>query len=29
VLWVQNKKDKFVWEPVGLDSILLDRAEGR
>ncbi|KAI9880547.1 MAG: hypothetical protein M1830_002246 [Pleopsidium flavum] len=29
VVWAQNKKDKSVWEPVGLDSALLDRAEGR
>ncbi|MCJ1365500.1 hypothetical protein MMC16_004622 [Acarospora aff. strigata] len=29
VLWAQNKKDKALWEPVGLDSVLLERAEGR
>lgn len=29
VVWAQNKKDKSVWEPVGLDGTLLERAEGR
>jgi len=29
VVWAQNKKDKSVWEPVGLDGTLLARAEGR
>lgn len=29
VLWVQNKKDKSVWEPTGLDGELTARAEGR
>lgn len=29
VVWAQTKKDKSVWEPTGLDDMLLDRAEGR
>ncbi|MCJ1301835.1 hypothetical protein MMC08_004636 [Hypocenomyce scalaris] len=29
VLWVQGKKEKAVWEPVGLDEALVERAEGR
>ncbi|KAF2849937.1 TFP11-domain-containing protein [Plenodomus tracheiphilus IPT5] len=29
VLWVQNKKDKSVWEPTGLDEGLVAKAEGK
>ncbi|KAI9932985.1 hypothetical protein ASPWEDRAFT_145388 [Aspergillus wentii DTO 134E9] len=29
VVWVQNKKAKEVWEPMGLEDRLVDRAEGR
>ncbi len=29
VVWAQNRKDKSLWEPVGLDDALLHRAEGR
>jgi tuftelin-interacting protein 11 len=29
VLWVQNKKDKGVWEPTGLDEGLIAKAEGK
>jgi tuftelin-interacting protein 11 len=29
VLWVQNKKDKSVWEPTGLDETLAAKAEGK
>ena len=29
VVWVQNKKTKDVWEPVGLEDHLVERAEGR
>ncbi|EOA92075.1 uncharacterized protein SETTUDRAFT_85410 [Exserohilum turcica Et28A] len=29
VLWVQNKKDKSVWEPTGLDQALIAKAEGK
>ncbi|KNG44698.1 TFP11-domain-containing protein [Stemphylium lycopersici] len=29
VLWVQNKKDKSVWEPTGLDEALTAKAEGK
>ncbi|CBX94343.1 hypothetical protein IAQ61_009949 [Plenodomus lingam] len=29
VLWVQNKKDKSIWEPTGLDEGLVAKAEGR
>ncbi|RDW57054.1 putative G-patch domain protein (TFIP11) [Aspergillus mulundensis] len=29
VVWVQNKKDKQVWEPMGLEERLVERAEGR
>jgi tuftelin-interacting protein 11 len=28
-VFVQNKKDKSVWDPVGLDEELVKRAEGR
>ncbi|KAL5118552.1 hypothetical protein ACEQ8H_003567 [Pleosporales sp. CAS-2024a] len=29
VLWVQSRKDKSVWDPVGLDDALVAKAEGR
>ncbi|KAH7346037.1 GC-rich sequence DNA-binding factor-like protein-domain-containing protein [Pyrenochaeta sp. MPI-SDFR-AT-0127] len=29
VLWVQNKKEKSLWEPTGLDGALTAKAEGR
>ncbi|KAJ4989529.1 g-patch domain-containing protein [Stagonosporopsis vannaccii] len=29
VLWVQNKKDKALWEPTGLDESLVAKAEGK
>lgn len=29
VLWVQNKKDKSLWEPTGLDEALAAKAEGK
>lgn len=29
ILWVQNKKDKSVWEPQGLDEGLIAKAEGK
>lgn len=29
VVWVQNKKAKEVWEPMGLEDRLVERAEGR
>lgn len=29
VVWVQNKKAKDVWEPMGLEDRLVERAEGR
>jgi tuftelin-interacting protein 11 len=29
ILWVQNKKDKSVWEPMGLDERLIAKAEGK
>ncbi|KAL4932213.1 putative G-patch domain protein (TFIP11) [Aspergillus undulatus] len=29
VVWVQNKKSKEVWEPMGLEERLVERAEGR
>ncbi|KAJ4330737.1 hypothetical protein N0V95_010006 [Ascochyta clinopodiicola] len=29
ILWVQNKKDKALWEPTGLDESLIAKAEGR
>jgi tuftelin-interacting protein 11 len=29
VVWVQNKKAKEIWEPMGLEDQLVDRAEGR
>ncbi|KAF2243624.1 hypothetical protein BU26DRAFT_608984 [Trematosphaeria pertusa] len=29
VIWAQNKKDKSVWEPVGLEEGLVARAEGK
>lgn len=29
VLWVQNKKDKSIWEPTGLDEGLTAKAEGK
>ena len=29
VVWAQNKADKALWEPIGLDEALINRAEGR
>ncbi|KAI9806138.1 MAG: hypothetical protein M1833_004545 [Piccolia ochrophora] len=29
VVWAQNKKDKAIWEPAGLEESLVRRAEGR
>jgi len=29
VLWVQNKKDKSLWEPTALDEALIAKAEGK
>ena len=29
VVWVQNKKAKDFWEPMGLEERLVERAEGR
>ncbi|CAG7919914.1 unnamed protein product [Penicillium olsonii] len=29
VVWVQNKKSKEIWEPMGLEDQLVDRAEGK
>ncbi|KAL2819423.1 GC-rich sequence DNA-binding factor-like protein-domain-containing protein [Aspergillus granulosus] len=29
VVWVQNKKSKDIWEPMGLEERLVERAEGR
>lgn len=29
VVWIQNKKMKEVWEPMGLEDRLVERAEGR
>jgi tuftelin-interacting protein 11 len=29
VLWVQNKKNKALWEPTGLDEGLIAKAEGK
>lgn len=29
VVWVQNKKVKEVWEPIGLENGLVEKAEGR
>ncbi|EYE92172.1 putative G-patch domain protein (TFIP11) [Aspergillus ruber CBS 135680] len=29
VVWMQNKKAKEIWEPVGLDEGLVEKAEGR
>jgi tuftelin-interacting protein 11 len=29
VVWVQNKKAKDIWEPMGLEDQLVDRAEGK
>ncbi|KAF2003712.1 TFP11-domain-containing protein [Amniculicola lignicola CBS 123094] len=29
VLYVQNKKDRSLWEPIGLEQMLIDRAEGK
>ncbi|GKZ79860.1 hypothetical protein AnigIFM56816_004069 [Aspergillus niger] len=29
VVWVQNKKAKEMWEPMGLEDQLVERAEGR
>lgn len=29
VVWVQNKKAKEIWEPMGLEDQLVERAEGR
>ncbi|KAI9666838.1 MAG: hypothetical protein M1829_005641 [Trizodia sp. TS-e1964] len=29
VLWAQAKHDKMIWQPMGLESALIERAEGR
>lgn len=29
VVWVQNKKAKEIWEPMGLEEKLVERAEGK
>ncbi|EGC43146.1 G-patch domain-containing protein [Histoplasma capsulatum var. duboisii H88] len=29
VVWAQNKKARDVWEPLGLDGVLVGRAEGK
>lgn len=29
VLYAQNKKDKTLWEPMGLEEVLVKRAEGK
>ncbi|PLB55075.1 putative G-patch domain protein [Aspergillus steynii IBT 23096] len=29
VVWVQNKKAKDIWEPMGLEERLVERAEGK
>lgn len=29
LLWVQNKKDKALWEPISLDESLIAKAEGK
>lgn len=29
IVWAQDKKDKSVWEPVGLEEGLISRAEGK
>jgi tuftelin-interacting protein 11 len=29
VVWVQNRKNKQIWEPVGLGDALIERAEGK
>jgi tuftelin-interacting protein 11 len=29
VVWVQNKKAKDIWEPMGLEDRLVERAEGK
>ncbi|KAL4965099.1 putative G-patch domain protein (TFIP11) [Aspergillus stella-maris] len=29
VVWVQNKKAKEIWEPMGLEERLVERAEGK
>ncbi len=29
ILWAQNRKDKSLWEPVGLEDALVQRAEGK
>ena len=28
VVWAQNRKQREIWEPIGLDSTLVSRAEG-
>ncbi|KAI9814588.1 MAG: hypothetical protein M1827_003144 [Pycnora praestabilis] len=29
VIWAQNKRDKSIWEPMGLEGALVERAEGK
>ncbi|KAF2493200.1 TFP11-domain-containing protein [Lophium mytilinum] len=29
VVWAQNKKEKSVWEPIGLEEALVQKAEGK
>ena len=29
VVWAQNRKDRDLWEPIGLEGSLVQRAEGR
>jgi len=29
IVWAQNKKDKTLWEPVGLEEKLIEKAEGK
>ncbi|KAL2371766.1 G-patch domain-containing protein [Blastomyces gilchristii SLH14081] len=29
VVWAQNKKARDIWEPLGLDNVLVARAEGK
>ncbi|KAK3080230.1 hypothetical protein LTS18_002792, partial [Coniosporium uncinatum] len=29
IVWAQNRKDKALWEPVGLEEKLVEKAEGK
>ena len=29
VIWAQNKKERSLWEPIGLEDVLVQRAEGK